>query len=88
MEDHERRHREREAQRLLDEPLLKEAFDILEKNAFEEILQTRGWWRFGQAKRAELIERVRVIRDVQSRLRRIIESGKAAQQNSRLSRVA
>lgn len=86
MDDDLRRYREREAQRLLNEPLLVEAFARLEQETFEEILGTRVWWRFGQAKRNALVERVRVIREVRNSLRRIIEAGKA-RQNSRDLRV-
>lgn len=86
MDDDLRRYREREAQRLLNEPLLVEAFARLEQETFEEILGTRVWWRFGQAKRNALVERVRVIRETRNSLRRIIEAGKA-RQNSRDLRV-
>lgn len=68
MKDVERR--AAEARRLLDEPLLKEAFAYLEANAFEELLAAGD-----DRARLELVERVKAIRGVQQYLQTVIASG-------------
>lgn len=58
-----------EARRLLDEPLLNEAFDLIEHAAVEEMLKLPF---FADRKRRMLADRVRVIRGIREHLRAVI----------------
>lgn len=61
--------RAREVRYLAANPLLVEVFDKIERDAYEELLSMPGWQRILRpAKQRALIERVKVIRDVRSRL--------------------
>lgn len=64
-----------EANRLLKEPLLAEAFAELERAALEEALRVPWWRPWGQAKRNALLMRVQVVRDLRQRLRNQIVIG-------------
>lgn len=69
------RHRVAEARRLLDEPLLIEAFDKVEHMAIEEILALPMG---ADRKRRILTDRVRTIRAVKAHLHNLIASGEQA----------
>lgn len=60
-------HRAAEARRLLGEPLLNEALDKMERDAFEEMLDGKPG-----------AERVRVIRGIREHLKSIILTGESA----------
>ena len=62
-----------EASRLLSEPLLNEALDIIERDTVEEIL--RCWW-FQDRKRRVLADRISVIRGIRGHLRSVVLTGK------------
>ena len=68
-------YRASEARRLLDEPLLNEALDRLERSAFEELLRVPFWQ---PRKQRLLIDRVRVIRGMRGHLRAVILDGEDA----------
>jgi len=70
MNDKERR--AAEARRLLDEPLLNEALDRIERDTLDEILRAPFW---SDRKRRMLTDRVRVIRGIRAHLRSVILSG-------------
>lgn len=70
MKEHDRR--AAEAQRLIDEPLLKEALSKLEQAAIDEILRQPFW---ADRKRRMLTDRVRVIRGMREHLRHVILTG-------------
>jgi hypothetical protein len=59
-----------EAKRLLDE--LKPYFDMLEKDALEQMVATTTWDEESDRKRRYFADHVKVIRDVQSKLKSII----------------
>ena len=61
------------AAQLLDDPLLKEAFDAIQRDHFEEILSAKT-----DEDRARLAAEVRALRNVQSWLKTVITTGKAA----------
>ena len=75
MTDAERQFRAAEARRLLNEPLLKEAFEDLANSAIEELLAIRGAEPEDDRKRRALCDRINVIRDFQGTLARIIAEG-------------
>lgn len=83
MDDAEKRRRAAEADRLLNEPLLKEAFDILEREAIEDMLKL-GTLAIGpddDRRRREAADRVNTIRIIRNRLHAIITDGmRSAQQ--------
>ena len=58
-----------EARRLSDEPLLKQALSAMEAQCVNDLLDAE------EAKRAELIIRLRVIRSFQNNLRAMIAEG-------------
>jgi hypothetical protein len=68
-------HRVSEARRLLDEPLLNEALDRLEKAAIEEMIKLPFW--AGRRMRM-LADRIRVIRGLRSQLTAVIINGEQA----------
>lgn len=70
MRDTERR--AAEARRLLDEPLLNEALELLEQQAVNEILRVPFW---ADRRRRMLTDRVRVIRGIRDHLRTVIMAG-------------
>lgn len=67
--------RAQEAQRILDEPLFQEAFDLIEAQAIEEMLSIKGW-RWGDKRRRLAAERINVIRGIKSHLMGIVVRGK------------
>jgi hypothetical protein len=67
-----------EARRLLEEPLLVEAFDHVERMASEAIFAIPTWHRFGDKKRARLADQVNAIRAVKSILHTHIALGEQA----------
>lgn len=76
--DDEKRYRASEAERLLNEPLLKEAFDELERSNIEQMLAV-GSVAISEdddRKRRALAERVNAIRDVRTKLHAMISEGK------------
>ena len=74
----ELRHRASEARRLLDEPLLIEAFDNLEEAVLAELLSVRGAEPEDDRKRRMLLDRLHVLQDVRSHLQLTIAEGKSA----------
>jgi hypothetical protein len=74
MRDAERR--ASEARRLLDEPLLNEALDKIERDAIEDMLRLPWWIR--PRKRRMACDRVRAIRGIRSQLRSVILTGREA----------
>jgi len=61
--------RAREIRYLAANPLLVDVFEKIEHDAYEELLSMPGWQRILRpAKQRALIERIKVIRDVRSRL--------------------
>jgi hypothetical protein len=61
------------AMQLLDDSLLTEAFDAIERDHFENILSASS-----DEERARLAAEVRALRNVKERLRSVITTGKAA----------
>lgn len=70
MEDKERR--AVEARRLLEEPLLKEALDEIERATVEDMLRLPIW---SDRKRRILTDRIRVIRGIRDHLKSVILTG-------------
>jgi hypothetical protein len=70
----DREHRANEANRLLSE--INPYLDALEREAFEDATRVKWWHPFGQRTVRRCLERVSVIRDLRSRIRAIIASGK------------
>ena len=81
--DSEKARRASEADRILSDPLLKDAFDEIERQAIEDMLDI-GRVAIGaedDRKRREIADRVNTIRLLRARLREIITDGvRAAQQ--------
>ncbi|MFN3169286.1 MAG: hypothetical protein ACE37E_01180 [Hyphomicrobiales bacterium] len=71
MTDDERR--ASEARRLLNEPLLIEAFTALEKRCLEDLLKLPAW-RADRQRRA-LIDRINTMRDLRNELHAVILAG-------------
>ena len=71
MQDKERR--KSEAERLMGEPLLMEAFQVLENETVEELVNAK---LLEDAQRRALADRIRTIRDVKQRLKSVIQTGK------------
>lgn len=68
-----------EARRLLDEPLLIEALELIERNAIEEMIQTPVWEPFWRHRKAhEAAHKVAVIRDFRRLLKSVIINGEEA----------
>ena len=67
-----------EAQQLMQNPFLREAFDKIERDAMEEMLSAHPWARLGDRKRRLAAERVRTIRDVRAALVSVIAEGQHA----------
>jgi hypothetical protein len=72
MTDEERMRRGEEARRILNEPLLIEAFDAIERSAVNELVSVP---LENDALRRCLTERIRVIRDLKSNLETTIALG-------------
>lgn len=70
-----------EAQRLIDEPMLREALERLEREAIDEILRLPFW---ADRKRRILTDKVRVIRGFREHLRSAVIGG-AEHSRKRLS---
>lgn len=61
--------RAREIRFLADNPVLKELFADIERDAYEEMLRIPSWMMILRpAKARALVERIKVIRDVRSRM--------------------
>ena len=73
MDDREKARRVSEARRLLDEPLLNEALDTIEKKAIEEMLAISDAEAMRRA-----ADRVRTIRDIRHQLKLVIIAGEDA----------
>lgn len=78
MSESEIRQRAAEAQRLLDEPLLVEAFDALADAAIGELMACRGVEPEDDRRRFALVERLNVIRAVRDHLAAIVGRGRHA----------
>jgi hypothetical protein len=68
-------HRVSEARRLLEEPLLIEAMERIEKASIEELLKLPFW---ADKRRRMIADRIRVIRSIREHLRNIITNGEEA----------
>lgn len=75
MTPEEAKHRAGEARRLLDEPLLNEALDAIERAAIEEMLAVKGFLWSAERRRRGLADRVNTIREFRARLRTMIAVG-------------
>lgn len=75
MSDREQERRLAEAKSLIDNPLLIEALDRIERDAVEDLLKVRGFFRFADAKRRSLIERIHVARGMRRHLEAVIMTG-------------
>ena len=73
MTDAERR--ASEAKALLDDGMLKEAFEAIERDAYEELLKTDTWLVNHDRVRAALIDRINAIRDLRAHLQSVITTG-------------
>lgn len=73
MTDAERR--AAEAKSLLDNSLLTEAFEVIEKGAYEELLAVRPWLVDGEAQRSTLINRINAIRELRAHLQSVVTQG-------------
>lgn len=69
------RHRVAEARRLLDEPLLNEALDRIEKQSIEEMLKLPFW---ANRRMRMVADRIRVIRAMRGHLSNVIVNGEEA----------
>lgn len=77
MNQDQHRFRAAEARRLLDEPLLNEAFDAIERAAIEDMLAVKGYWRADRRRRM-LADRVNAVRELRARLKSVIAMGDQA----------
>lgn len=66
------KHRADYARRLMDDPVLNEALDALERQAIEDLLRA-PFWR--DRHRRILADRVRAIRGIREHLRAVITAG-------------
>lgn len=66
------------ARRIMNEPLLKEAFASLEAKAVEALVSSPSFSLFGDRKRRRLADRIRTIRELQSFLQTEIALGNQA----------
>lgn len=73
----DRRHRAAEADRLLREPLLAEAFTAMENMTIEQMLAIDGAEPEDERKRRQLADKVKIIREVRNELRRFVADGLA-----------
>ena len=73
MTDAERR--ASEAKALLDDGMLKEAFEAIEKAAYEELLGVEAWRVDAEKHRTTLINRINAIRDLRAVLASVITTG-------------
>lgn len=87
MTNEERVLRGERARMLLQDPLLGEALDGLEKRYTEELLRTSAWRPFSDSKRRALIDRINALRDVRAALEAEMAMGKQAS-NASTYRVA
>lgn len=69
------RHRVSEARRLLDEPLLAEALEKIEKASIEEMLKLPFW---ANRRMRMVADRIRVIRSIRAHLQNVIVNGEEA----------
>lgn len=66
------------ARRIMNEPLLKEAFASLEAKAVEELVSSPSFSLFGDRKRRRLADRIRTIRELKNFLQTEIALGNQA----------
>lgn len=78
MNEAEARHRAAEAERLLNEPLLREAFEGTTRSALAELLACRGAEPEDDRKRRMLVDRLYVIEELRSHLEMAIAQGSYA----------
>lgn len=77
MTDHDRIQRGIEARALLESPLIREGFVKLEEQTVNDMVHDA----FDMAKKLHLIERIKVIRDLQQYLKSISTTGRQAELN-------
>lgn len=75
MTEAELRRRASDAQRILDEPVLRDTFAAMERDALEELLAIKAAWPWADRKRRMLADRINVIRDLKHRLAMSIQMG-------------
>lgn len=80
MTENELRQRGAEAERLLNEPLLKEAIGAVEQSTLTDLLACRGAEPEDDRKRLALVNRLHVIAQLRAHLYGAIAQGKAAAQ--------
>ena len=78
MTEAEKQHRAVEAHRILNEPLLQEAMNVLGTVAFEELIATTGTTPEDERKRLALIQNIHVLRGIKQHLELVIAQGKAS----------
>jgi hypothetical protein len=83
----ERAQRGERARMLLQDPLLREAMDGIEKRYTEELLRVSSWRPFSDAKRRALIDRVNAVRELRAALESEMALGRQAA-NAQTFRVA
>ncbi len=74
----EQRERGENARRILNDPLLKEAFAAIEAKAMDDLVAAPGFSLFGDRKRRRLADRIRPIREVVNLLEMEIALGRQA----------
>jgi hypothetical protein len=66
------------ARMLMQDPLLSEVMDSIEKRYIEELLRVSPWRPFSDAKRRALIDRVNAVRELRSALESEMALGRQA----------
>jgi len=84
MTEAELRRHASDAQRILSEPVFRDALKALENEALEELLAIKTTWRWGDRKRRILADRVNAIRDLRHRLEIAVQMGLHAAERARL----
>tara|TARA_R110000868_G_scaffold401128_1_gene676440 strand:- start:129 stop:392 length:264 start_codon:yes stop_codon:yes gene_type:complete len=74
----ERIQRGERARMLMQDPLLSEVMDSIEKRYMEELLRVSSWRPFSDAKRRALIDRVNAVRELRSALESEMALGRQA----------
>ena len=85
MTPEERIQRGEHARILMQDPLLQEALDRIEKRAVEELLKVPTFARWGDRKRRALTDRVNAIRDLRSALETELALGRQAAEVKRFA---
>lgn len=70
------------ARQLLEDPVMKDALDSLEKRYTEELLRVSTWTRWGDRKRRALADRVNAVRELRAVLEAEMAMGRQAAQRS------